>query len=227
MYNSAKLKIILIGAAFAGKTSLIRSYVDNIKCVNNFSATVAPDMLIKETTIDSNRAIVAIWDTAGQEKYSPILTKQFLRGCSGCILVCDVSDFSSLKRMTYWKEHFMKHMKKEDVPICVALNKCDKSIEQHQITHSIMKQWVIKHHIPHYFTTSATENKHVQTIFDYIIRKAYYNWKENEGKEETVDKPVQIVNLKYKQITKIQINNGAYRKRKNYKKQELVNICSC
>ena len=81
------LKVILVGNASTGKTSIVDRYIKNI-FINKKEATIAPNSLSK--LIRKNNVIyrLHIWDIPGQDK-SPALTSVFCKDSHGIIFCCD------------------------------------------------------------------------------------------------------------------------------------------
>lgn len=59
------LKIIVVGDAGVGKTSLMHQYVHR-RFTNQYKATIGADLLKKDITLDEKHVTLQIWDTAGQ-----------------------------------------------------------------------------------------------------------------------------------------------------------------
>ena len=62
------LKIVVLGDADVGKTSLLMRYTQG-KEPKNMKPTIGADFQKKEVVVDNTVVTVQIWDTAGQEKY--------------------------------------------------------------------------------------------------------------------------------------------------------------
>ena len=96
-------KVVLIGEAGVGKTSIISRYKTN--SFNPVQASTPGANFTTKTVFleDENQSIkYEIWDTAGQEKYRS-LAKVFYKNASVCILVYEItrkSSFEELKK--YW-----------------------------------------------------------------------------------------------------------------------------
>ncbi|XP_059462648.1 ras-related protein RABC2a-like [Corylus avellana] len=77
------VKIILIGDAGVGKTSLIASYL--YYSIETPQSTNDMDLKFKLLTVGDTELMLKIWDTVGQDKFRT-LTESFYRGADGIIL---------------------------------------------------------------------------------------------------------------------------------------------
>jgi len=93
-------KILLIGDAGVGKSSLLVRYVQD-----TFSEGVEPatgiDSLNKVIDVDGKKVKLQIWDTAGQERFRTI-TSSYYRGAHGVLVVYDVCDHTSFENTRRW-----------------------------------------------------------------------------------------------------------------------------
>lgn len=81
-------KIILIGNASTGKTSIINRYLKNI-FNEQICATIAPDLSFKAIKKDKTLYRIQFWDIPGQE-HVPIITRMFCNNSDGIVFCCEV-----------------------------------------------------------------------------------------------------------------------------------------
>lgn len=81
-------KILLIGDAGVGKSSILLRFTDD-SFEEQMSSTIGVDFRVKTVTVGGQKVKLTIWDTAGQERFRT-LTSSYYRGCHGIILVFDV-----------------------------------------------------------------------------------------------------------------------------------------
>ena len=81
---------MVIGNSFVGKSSLLIRFIVDIFS-DNYSATIGVDFKIKIIDIDSKICKLQIWDTAGKERYSNIISSYY-HGTQGIMLVYDITD---------------------------------------------------------------------------------------------------------------------------------------
>lgn len=117
------LKILTLGDASVGKTSLLLRFSDD-----EFPKTTMPTIGIEYKTklVEINgRAIkLQVWDTAGQERYHRTLASTFYRRANGIVLVFDLTDRLTLDHVESW----MKQIRaKADPKVAIILvgNKMD------------------------------------------------------------------------------------------------------
>ena len=122
-------KIVLLGEAGVGKTSIITRYISN-----SFSQVVmtstGSSFVSKRIELNGNKKIkLQIWDTAGQEKYRA-LAKIFYQSSAVAILVYDVTlkkSFESIKE--FWAGE-IKNNSPDDIILALAANKSDDYVNQ-------------------------------------------------------------------------------------------------
>lgn len=89
------MKILLVGNIGVGKTSTLYRCMDNTY-TENIVPTMGPDFRIKNITVEGRDIKVALYDTAGSEKFKAI-TRMYYRGTHGVILLYDISDRSTFE----------------------------------------------------------------------------------------------------------------------------------
>lgn len=97
-------KILLIGDAGVGKSSILLRFTDDA-FEEHLASTIGVDFKVKTVTMRGKTLKLTIWDTAGQERFRT-LTSSYYRGCHGIILVFDVNDRSSFEHLRQWLEEF-------------------------------------------------------------------------------------------------------------------------
>ena len=79
-----RFKIILIGDASVGKTSVLQRFLHN-RFKEGFHCTIGVDYCVKSLVLDNNITVdLQIWDTCGQEKFKT-LTRQYYQNTNGNI----------------------------------------------------------------------------------------------------------------------------------------------
>lgn len=79
-----RYKVILIGDASVGKTSILHRFIHN-KFKIEYNCTIGVDYWVKSLSLDSEKIVdLQIWDTCGQERFKTI-TRQYYRDTHGKI----------------------------------------------------------------------------------------------------------------------------------------------
>ncbi|KAK8809578.1 hypothetical protein WA158_000521 [Blastocystis sp. Blastoise] len=142
------LKIIVLGDASVGKTSIIRQYV-NQKFSDKYKATIGADFFTDDLVIDGTQVSLQIWDTAGQERFQS-LGAAFYRGADACILTFDITNAKTFKNLSKWQDEFLK------------------------ITTAEVEEWSKSSRVTTmpFFETSAKENINIESAFKVVVADA-------------------------------------------------------
>jgi Ras-related protein Rab-5C len=122
MGADAPVRVVLIGDASVGKTSIVKRFLDGQYDPTEF-ATIGAGYFNNYQTIRGESVPVEIWDTAGQEKYRS-LAPLYYRGAAGAIAVFDVTNPQTCDNLTWWIAEFKKAAGNEAV-IAISGNKAD------------------------------------------------------------------------------------------------------
>ena len=122
-------KIVLLGEAGVGKTSIITRYISGSFSQIVMTSTGSSFVAKKIELEDKKKVKLQIWDTAGQEKYRS-LAKIFYQSAAVAVLVYDITLKKSFEQI---KEYWVKEIKEnapEDIIIAIAANKSDDYLNQ-------------------------------------------------------------------------------------------------
>ncbi|XXG79481.1 hypothetical protein AAC387_Pa09g0536 [Persea americana] len=123
-------KILFIGDAGVGKSSLISSFVSNSEQKENLPSTIGVDFRIKRFTVGGKTLKLTIWDTAGQERLRT-LTTFYYRGAHGIILVYDVTRRETFTNLTnIWSKEIEQNSNNQNYIKVLVGNKVDKETER-------------------------------------------------------------------------------------------------
>ena len=187
--NSKRLqaKIVLIGDAGVGKTSIIKRFTNN-SFDDSCPPSISSEYSQKEFNIkDINKTITFnIWDTAGQEVYRS-LAQIFFKNAQIIIFVYDITcskSFESLKN--YWYKEVISNIS-NNVVLGVAGNK-DDLYNEREVKDEDVIAWADE--IGAIFsTTSANSNSGIDFLFRMVGRKYLNpNFKYKSEEEEKKQK---------------------------------------
>ncbi len=157
-------KIVLIGDARVGKTSLVRRFVSNM-FDPSYKITLGTTIMKKEVDYLTYNVTLAIWDIGGQEVFRQIRSKYFF-GSKGALAVCDTTNTESFKNLPSWVESFKKEV--GDKPIIFLANKCD--LKNQQVTEDDMKKLVKDLSKTEFLFTSAKDGTNTEKAFLNLTR---------------------------------------------------------
>ncbi|KAG8739639.1 hypothetical protein FRC10_005375 [Ceratobasidium sp. 414] len=98
--SSLDAKVVIMGSAGVGKTSLVTRYVEE-RFVPQTTTTTGAFFHSKKVTVDGTKVRLQIWDTAGQERFRS-MAPMYYRGASAAILVYDITSASSFDDVKVW-----------------------------------------------------------------------------------------------------------------------------
>ena len=123
MAQKFKLKVVIIGEHAAGKTSLIKAFVEQ-KFSADYRPTIGTNIFIKKLEYEGNEVVLTCWDIAGQERWTS-MRPLYYKGSSGAFIIGDVTRKSTFEQIQkFWAPDLKKHAS-ENCPIVLVANKCD------------------------------------------------------------------------------------------------------
>ncbi|KAJ2754734.1 Vacuolar protein sorting-associated protein 21, partial [Coemansia sp. BCRC 34490] len=117
-----QIKVVLLGDAAVGKSSLVLRFVNN-EFQENKEPTIGAAFLTQKVRLDDSVLKLDIWDTAGQERFHS-LAPMYYRSAHAAVVVYDITRAESLDRAKSW----IKELHRQASPnIVIALvgNKLD------------------------------------------------------------------------------------------------------
>lgn len=122
MTELEQAKVVLLGDANSGKSSIVQRYIG--KTFNDHSSpTIGSTYLTKIVDFDRKSIKLCIWDTAGQERYYS-LAPSYARDAKVCMLVYDITSKDSFHNLDRWYQTIKEHLA-ENVVLVVVANKYD------------------------------------------------------------------------------------------------------
>lgn len=160
-------KIIVVGDAGVGKTSLARRY-----CTGQFNETyiftLGVDFFSKEIVIQGHPVKLVIYDTGGQERFD-FIRGLYFEGAAGAVITYDVTSRRSFERVDFWIEQV--HRRCEGIPMILVANKVDLG-DQREVSREEGQQRATKGNMP-FVETSAKIDYQVEEVFQRLAEKIY------------------------------------------------------
>ncbi|EAY06618.1 small GTP-binding protein, putative [Trichomonas vaginalis G3] len=158
-----EFKIIFVGDASVGKTSVIMRYQHNL-FTSEFQSTVGVAFVTKQVTTSFGAATLNIWDTAGQERYKS-LVPMYSRSATAAVIVFDVNDDQSFKSLPQWLEQL-----KQGLPANCTLFLVGNKIDlQPDYERAEAIEFAEQNHLRIFFVSALT-GAGVQELFNDIIQ---------------------------------------------------------
>jgi small GTP-binding protein len=112
-------KILLLGSAAVGKTSLVQRFVHD-RFDSSYLMTIGMEPSEKHVDLeDGTRVALSIWDLAGQERFR-FVRPTFYKGAKAALLVYDLTRATTLKDIKKWEKEFIDNCGKDVVKILVG-----------------------------------------------------------------------------------------------------------
>jgi len=159
-------KILLIGDAGVGKSSILLRFTDD-HFEEQMASTIGVDFRVKTMTLGGKTSKLTIWDTAGQERFRT-LTSSYYRGCHGIILVFDVNERESFTNLQRWLEELELYTTTQHAAKLLVGNKID--LKQREVAVEEAQSFARKQAMM-YIEASAKTRTGIQQAFEEVVLK--------------------------------------------------------
>lgn len=182
-YHNFSFKVVVIGEANVGKTSLTRVF-----CGEDFQSVEVPTIGIGIYTTfvkrGKNSVMIDIYDTAGAERYAS-LTRSFLRATSGIILMYDINDPRTLEK-SLKKYNEIKDYDDDYKPVVILVG--SKSDLGNRTSINDVNNVVDDIKCVDHVVTSAKTGYNLDLIFDTLVDNMIinYNKYKNHHKSKSI-----------------------------------------
>lgn len=117
-----QVKLVLLGEAAVGKSSLVIRFVSN-DFQENKEPTIGAAFLTQKIRVEDKVVKFEIWDTAGQERFHS-LAPMYYRNAQAAVVVYDVTKAASLDKAKSWVKELQRQAN-PNIVIALAGNKID------------------------------------------------------------------------------------------------------
>lgn len=158
-------KILLLGSAAVGKTSLVQRFVHD-RFDSSYLMTIGMEPSEKHVKLkDGTNVALSIWDLAGQDRFR-FIRHTFYKGAKAALIVFDLTRAATLKEVRKWNKEFVENCGSDVVKILVG-NKEDLKKEK-AVAEDECKVVSQKIKSEKYIKTSALTGNHVDESFTII-----------------------------------------------------------
>lgn len=168
-----EMRIMLVGDASVGKTSIFRRFVND-----DFSyivdSTIGIDLGLKTMKLGggggpTHRVRLQVWDTGGQERFQAVTRQYYYRG-QGFLLVYDVTQERSIFQLQRYVEAIRENSRATAEPvIALVANKCDDQA-QRQVSRAWGMEFARKHGLS-CWEVSARTGTNVRQAFEDVAAR--------------------------------------------------------
>ena len=156
------VKIILVGEAEVGKSSLMVRFTDKVSMPTEYTSTLGVDFRV----VNDHKASIKtqIWDTAGAERFRSI-TNAYYRSANAAILAFDLTRRSTFITLEQWLDDIKRYGNdrvkvilvgcKTDLPVIVSEEEINLFAQKHNLK---------------YYSCSSKNNLGVDHIFNDLIK---------------------------------------------------------
>jgi len=181
--NVARHKIIFVGDAGVGKTTIISRIMDN-PFNDAYEPSIGVDFMSKNITFRGQNIKLQMWDTAGQEKYKGLIPS-YVRNSSIVFLIYDISVKNSFDNIPNWIS-FIKSIENNTLVLCG--NKID--ISEREVKKEEGEALAQKEGIA-FFEVSAKTGEGIKTMFYNSVADLSTFAEHNSNKESLVKELLQ------------------------------------
>lgn len=158
-----RIKVIIIGDAGVGKTSLVKKFVSG-RFTSDYRVSIGANLFVKDLILESDKDVsIQIWDIAGQEKWVK-MRHLYYRGAHGALIVGDHTRINTFEQL---KEFWILDLKKfcGDIPKILVVNKMDLDPI---ITNKDIEKLALDINVKSIIFTSAKNGQNVEEVFHQI-----------------------------------------------------------
>ncbi|KAH0792058.1 Ras family protein [Histomonas meleagridis] len=174
-----KQKIVLLGDAGVGKTSLLKYWIDKQFSLEQ-APTIGASFVESDYIFQEKKYHIQIWDTAGEEKYRS-MTPIYTQGSSGALIVFNLADRSTFENVPAWLEMLDSPT---SMKITLVGNKSD--LQDHKVTFEEALDYCQSNSIT-YVEASAMNGNGVDCAFQSVIVNDDLYQSETFNEPATVD----------------------------------------
>jgi small GTP-binding protein len=165
----AVYKLVTLGEAAVGKTSLVNKYVTG-KFDRDYRRTLGIDISTYDAKIENQLFKLLIWDLAGQDIFRDLRTR-YCQGASGGILVFDLTRPQTLETIPRWVEAFREAVGPNPLLILLG-NKADLE-KNRKVTPEQGEKIAKQLGLFQYNETSAKTGHQVTVAFNTLAKMMY------------------------------------------------------
>jgi len=185
-------KVLVVGSAATGKTSIIRRYTKN-EFSSDYQTTIGVDFSLKSLTADGMDINVQLWDVAGQDRFAG-LSRIFYTHAVGAIIVFNILERETFDNAVNWKRDIDSKVflaNGDKIPVILLANKSDLVAEGSEpaITSDQIQEFCQQHGFAASFQVSAKTGSNIKDACQALVNSIVANHKRLKQPPKKDDPP--------------------------------------
>lgn len=167
--SSLDLKLVVLGTAGVGKTSIICRYC-NGTFIEETLSTIGAGFFTNTLTVNGIEVTMMLWDTAGEERFRSV-APSLLRGANGLILTYDLGSMQSIAELDAYMEMYVDTCGVSSsgmIPVLLLGNKSD--MPTREVPEQVVKEWMNKNRVQLHYEVSAKEGTNIDVAFEELLK---------------------------------------------------------
>ena len=162
-------KLLILGEASVGKTSLTRRYVQGIFNIDE-KLTIGVDFYIKSVNIEGKTVKLQVWDLGGEKRFRFLLPTYCL-GANAALFLYDITRLSTLENINSWISIVCQRA--GNIPIMLVGSKLDLEELNREVPSKYGIQVARQNDLASFIEISSKENTNVDKVFDTICKLTF------------------------------------------------------
>lgn len=158
-------KVLMLGEASVGKTTLTHKYIRGI-FIDNPRLTIGVDFFTKKIRINDKKISLQIWDFGGEERFR-FLLPTYTKGSNAAYFLYDITSKNSLDSIGDWLEIVRENA--GNIPIILVGTKLDLE-EYRQVDYSYAEKIKEKFALAGHIEVSAKTGKNIEESFKMMVK---------------------------------------------------------
>ncbi len=157
-------KLLMLGDASVGKTSLTHRYITGV-FIDSPRLTIGVDFFSKKVRLaNGKKAKLQIWDFGGEERFR-FLLPTYSKGSNAALFLYDVTSSKSLESISVWLDIVRKNA--GNIPIFLIGSK--KDLDNHrEVSTEFAQEMATKHSCALHMELSSKTGENVENSFELI-----------------------------------------------------------
>ena len=162
--DSKTYKVLVIGDASTGKTSLTHRYLTGI-FVDSVRLTIGVDFFSKRIKRNEERIKLQIWDFGGEERYR-FLLPTYSKGANGALILYDITRQRTIQTIP----EYVKIVRESagDIPILLVGSKIDLE-DYREVTYDFGINIAKSNSLASFVEISSKDNINIEQTFNTLI----------------------------------------------------------